>query len=289
MSTQVESATRVIAEALNFDVNAYSPIPDVVASVAIVDPSEILFISLGLYLSVSISLIGLFYMISRRGNIFTFSFALISAIPFIVYVLLYLLSGFVYDESFNPLLDRWVYLTEILMCVPLAFSIYSIGTYKIRNVNYLTFFFGGVVILLSVSMIMTPSGSLDNHTLTPSHQYWSYYADSEMAGNDFFASKSIGVLSSDRNHAVHLSSSVFMHIYGFESDRLHMLDFEIQSGTFEHDNSIKIFRSKRILEFQRVGAISPEIQPDLYTYMSNCGFNKIYENPTMKGYTDIPQ
>jgi hypothetical protein len=283
-STQVEDVTKIIAEALNYDITAYSPIPDIVTNATIINSFEFLLINLGLYLFIGMSLIGFFYMISRKGNNFTFYFALFSMIPVFIYILLYFLGGFVYAKNFNLLSDRWINLIQLVICVPLAFSIYSLSTYKIRDSNFVSFVLGAVIILLSLVMIMTPSGSPDNHGLVPEKPYWSYYTESEMSGNDFFGYNSIGDIYSDRVHAISPSSSVFEHVYGINRDRLHMLDFNIQSGLFEHDNSIKIFRSKRILEFQRVGVFSPIIQPDLDTYLSNRGFNKIYENPMMTGY-----
>jgi len=284
MSTQANDATKILAEAMSLSANAYSPIPDIVASAATINSNEILFLNLGLYAFISISLIGFFYMISRRGDEFTFTFALLSIIPFMIYILMYALSGFVYSENFNVLSDRWLNLTLILISVPLALSIYSMGTYWIQNTNCLSFFLGGLIILLSMLMILTPAGSPDNHIFTPSKQYWSYYTESEISGSELFAFKSSGMLSSDRDYAVHTSSSIFQHIYGIDSNRLLMLDLEIQSGIFDHDNSIKIFRERRTLEFQRAGVFSPKIQPDLETYLSRCGFNKIYESPTITGY-----
>jgi len=286
VGTQAADATRILAEALNLDVTSFSPIPDITANAIVADTMEVIFINFGLYIFICLSLVGLFYMISRRGNNLTFCFALISVIPLTIYICTYSLGGLVYDATFNILPGRWINLIQILMCVPSALCIYLIGKDKIRSVDCRSLFFGGLIMVLSLFMMMTPSGSPDNHTLTPSKQYWSYYTDSEMSGNDFFANKSIGILSSDRNHAIHTSSSVFQHVYGIDRDRLRMLDFEIQSGIFEPDDSIKIFRYKRILEFQRVGVFSSIVQPDLNTYMSRCGFDKIYESPTMTGYTN---
>lgn len=281
IGTQVDAVTKIIAEALNLDVIAYSPIPDITAKVAVFNLYDIFLTNIGLYLFISISLIGVFYMISKRGNKFTFYFALISITPVIFYVAIYFLGGFVYDETFNTLSDRWVNLIQIVICVPLALSIYLIGTSKIRKPSL---FFGIVVIIMSIFMILTPTGSPDCHILSSSKQYWSYYTDSEMSGNDFFGTRSMGDLYSDRNHAVSTSSSVFQHVYGIDTGKLHMLDFEIQSGFFSHDNSVKIFRTRRIIEFQRVGVFSPNIKPDLNTYMSKNGFSKIYQSPGMTGY-----
>jgi hypothetical protein len=283
MGTQVDAVTKIIGEAINLDVTAYSPIPDIATKAVMIDPYDIFFTNIGLYIFISISLIGFFYMISKRGNNFTFYFAFISMVPFIFYIILYFGGGFIYSESFNSLSDRWINLIQIVTCIPIALAIYGIGTHKVQNSNYSSFFLGGVIIILSLLMIMTPTGSPDNHLIAHSKNYWSYYSDSENAGNDFFAYNSVGDLYSDRNHAI-TTSSVFEQVYGINRDRLHMLDFNIQSGMFEHDNSIKIFRSKRIAEFQRVGVISPKIKPNLDTYMSQNGFNKIYQNPMMTGY-----
>lgn len=281
IGTQVEAVTKIIAEALYLDVTAYSPIQDITAKATILNPYDIFAITIGFYFFVSISLIGLFYMISKRGTKFTFYFAIMSIVPLMIYIILYFLGGFIYDVTFNTLSDRWINLIQIVICIPLALSIYLIVTSKIRKPSL---YIGVFVIILSIFMILTPTASPDCHILSSSKQYWSYYTDSEMSGNDFFGYKSIGDLSSDRDHS-YSTSSIFEHVYGFKRDKLHMIDISIQSGFFEHDNSIKIFRLKRISEFQRVGVFSPNIIPDLDTYMSRSGFNKIYESTTMTGYT----
>lgn len=74
-------------------------------------------------------------------------------------------------------------------------------------------------------------------------------------------------------------------MYGFDRKRLRNLESSINSGEFYHDGSIKIIRSSNIQEFERRGFISQNILPNVDIYLSNSGFNKIYDNSAMFGYT----
>jgi len=131
-------------------------------------------------------------------------------------------------------------------------------------------------------MIMSPIACDDNHTFAPTTGRINYYTQSEMIGTEFFAKKTVGMLSSDQNYVWNPSSSVFKHVYGFDDNLLHNLDYSINSGKFNHDGSVKIFRLNHILEFQRKGLLSSDVQPPIY--ISNLGFSRIYDNFAMSGY-----
>lgn len=254
-------------------------VTDTSPTTVIVLPSfgELIFSTLGQTLFMTLSLIGIFYMISRKGNSSTFSIAIVSiillCIPFgSILSRILLISG------------RFLYITGILLSIPLALALYSLGTWKIKKPIRQHYIFLGFIVTLTFLMLMSPAGNNDNYTFTPILGKPYYYTQSEMSGSDFFAEKSTGVLSSDRIYATNPSSSVFMHLYNINPQRLYSLDSEINSGEFNHDGSIKIFRWRYIKQYQMKGIYTSNIYPDLRTYISNSGFDKIYDNSVMTGY-----
>jgi hypothetical protein len=241
-------------------------------------PGEYIFSILGENLFLIISLIGIFYMISKKGSRSTFCIALVSVsvlcLPFIAY--------FTQSEIIS---DRWLYIAQILLSLPLALALFLVGTWKIKKPVYIYLFFCIFIVTLSFLTFMSPTGNNDSHTLTPSLGTISnFYTQSEISGSDFFAKNSVGVLSSDFNYAYNPSSSIFENMYGINRERLKMLDLEMSSGEFIHDGSIKILRSRQITNLQRTGEFSSTIRPDIDTYLVNSGFDKIYDNSVMTGY-----
>jgi len=239
---------------------------------------EQIFNNIGVYTFWAISLIGVFYMVSRRGNSSMFLIASIGVTPLAV-TFLSSISATTVIES------RWWYFAQILLSIPLAVAIYLVATWKPRRSLSLYFFVFGFVVILSILMIMSTPANVDNHTLSPVTGSTYAYAQSEMIATDFFATNTIGIISSDRNYCTNPSSSVFSHVYGIVPERLHCLDDSLVFGEFEHDGSIKVIRSKWFHEPFKRGGLSFHIRRDLNEYISNLGFNKVYNSPMVRGYT----
>jgi hypothetical protein len=159
-----------------------------------------------------------------------------------------------------------------------------VATWKSRESLFLYSFVFGFVVILSIFMIMSPPANVDNHILSPVTGSTYAYTQSEMVAGEFFAANAIGVISSDRNYCTNPSSSVFSHAYGISPERLHCLDDSLVFGEFDHDGSIKVLRSKWFHEPFKRGGLSFQIRQDLNEYLSNLGFNKVYNNPMMSGY-----
>lgn len=263
----------VIAQFLGMDASLFykraSP-PTLYLDAILPHPGEYIFGLLGQNLFLTLSLIGILYMISRKCDRSTFSIALVSVsvlcIPFIAY--------FTKSEIIPY---RWLYIAQILLSIPLALALYSVGTWKMKKPIYVHSFFLGFIVVLSFLMLMGPSGHDDNHTFTPTLGTQSYYTESEMVGSDFFAKKTIGVLSVDEYHG-----DIFYYVYS--KNILPSLNSAFNSGEFQHDNSIKIFRLRFISQLQRQGRFSSKIGPDLNSYMSKSGFDKIYDSSAITGY-----
>jgi hypothetical protein len=261
-----------------FSVDYFDKTPAEYLNHAMIVPlGEQMFNNLGVYLFWAVSLIGVFYMISRRGNSSTFLVALVGVTPLAITFLSFISETAVIGS-------RWWYCAQILLSIPLAVSIYLVITWKSRKSLFPYAFVFGFVVILSVFMIMSTSANIDNHICSPVTGSTSAYTQSEMVASDFFAKNTVGVISSDANYCTNPSSSVFSHAYGVDPERLHCLDGSLVFGEFDHDGSVKIVRSKWFHESLMRGGLSLPVRRDLNDYLSNLGFNKIYESPTMSGF-----
>lgn len=231
---------------------------------------DILFSTLPFYLFVTISLIGVFYMVSRKGNSSTFTYALLSISP--------LLVSFIFFVSGRTAITcRWFYFAQVLLSIPLSLVIYWLGTSGVkRSVCRCLVFFIFMAVFSSL-MITDSMGNHDNFSFPPQDKAKIYHTHSELTGYDFFVNKSAETLSIDG-----YSIPVFRHHYNW--DNYQRLDLAYTSGKFNHDDVIKLLRHGMILNFQRMGILSPNMQKDVCNYISDLGFNKIYNNSGLVGY-----
>ena len=261
-----------------FSIDTFDNTPDEFRDYAAVIPlGEQLFNNFGIFLFFAFSFTGVFYMISRRGSGSSSAIAWVGMAPLMI-GFFSLISGHTVIES------RWWYLAQILLSIPLAIAVYAVATWKRKDSKIPYYFVFGFVAILSFLMIMSPPANVDNHAFSPITGTTAAYAQSEMQASEFFAENAVGIISSDRNYCTNPSSSVFSHVYGVSSERLHCLDDSLVFDEFNHDGSMKILRSKWLHEPFHRGGLSFHIRRDLYDHVSNLGLNKIYENPMIKGY-----
>ena len=247
-------------------------------STIVIPQFELIFPHLGRYLFFPLAIIGILYMVSLKSNNVSFTFAILS-LTLLVFPFVFYISGRTVFE------ERFAYFSLIFLSIPLALTLYLLGTYKIKEKIIPYCFIIGAVIVLSFLSIMSITACVDNHTFAPIIGRTAYYTQSEISGSEFFGENAVGMISSDFYYSYNPSSSIFEHVYGFDRKRLRNLESSINSGEFYHDGSIKIIRSSNIQEFERRGFISQNILPNVDIYLSNSGFNKIYDNSAMFGYT----
>jgi hypothetical protein len=275
-SGSIRTLASLIDDGFSADYFAFTP-SELQAYAAAVPVGEQLFNNLGMFLFFAISFIGIFYMISRRGSSSSFAMAWVGVAPLAI--------GFFSLISGHSVIEhRWWYFAQILLSIPLAVAIYTIGTWKTKSPKSLYGFEFGFVVILSFLMIMSPVANIDNHTLSPATGSTHAYSQSELVASEFFAESTIGVISSDYHYCVNPSSSVFTHVYGISPERLHSLDRSLIFSEFSHDGSIKIVRSVWFHKPLMKGGLSIPVRLDLNHYVSNLGFSKIYESPTMSGF-----
>ena len=135
--------------------------------------NEQVFNNLGMFLFFTISFIGIFYMISRKGNSSTFTFAWIGMIPLAI-------SFFSIISGHSVIQGRWWYFAQLFLCIPLAVGLVALVTWKCkRYISILAFIFV-IVVPLCFFNIMSPVADVDNHFFSPESTMTHAFTSSEM-------------------------------------------------------------------------------------------------------------
>jgi hypothetical protein len=166
---------------------------------------EQVFNNLGIYLFFVTSLIGILYLISRKGNGLMFSVAAIAVAPLATVFLSFVLG-------IEIISTRWFALAQLLLSIPLAVAVYLMVTWKPRKSLILQCLMVGFVIVLSFLMIMSTPANIDNHMFSQTTGVTYAYTQSEMTASEFFAANTIGVLSSDAKLLYRTQAAVYLPI-----------------------------------------------------------------------------
>lgn len=134
---------------------------------------EHLFNNFGMFLFFALSIIGIFYMISRRGSNMTFAMAWMGLTPLII-SFISLVSGSTVVEN------RWWYLAQVLLSIPLALALLLIGRWQFKKPSNIYSFTFLIVAILCFISIMSPSANFENHTFSPNTSYTSALTESEI-------------------------------------------------------------------------------------------------------------
>nr|WP_321352419.1 hypothetical protein [uncultured Methanoregula sp.] len=262
----------ILTRFLYFD---YSLTMPSISTVSLAIPfGEMVFSSIGHNLFFTVAIFGILYMISKKGNSSTFSLALISVIPLIIV--------FIADIIGSEILsNRWSYISYTLLSIPLALTIYSISNWAIKKEIYVNIFNFGFVAALSFLMLMSPYGNVDNNTFYPNTNNQNFYLQSEITGSNFFSQNSIGFISTD----IFNSHTYFIDETGNIQNRIQSLETELNTGNF-NQGGITVIRTRFLsTATKKKGFLAKTIIPNVDIYLSNLGFNKIYENSGITGYS----
>lgn len=221
------------------------------------------------YLFAAISIIGILYMVSQKGTDSTFTYALLSISPLLISFVFYILGG-------TAVTARWFYFSGVLLSIPLSLVFYWLGTSEKRPIYRCLIFFVFVT-AFALLMITCSMGNHDNFSFPPKDKAKIYHTHSELAGYDFFVDRSAHPLRIDG-----FSFPVFEHYYKWSNYR--RIDLAYTSGEFNHDGTVKLLRHGTVLNFQRMEVLSPDIHTDIYHYVSDLGFSRVYDSSGLIGY-----
>ena len=267
-STSIAALAMAIEWGFSIDVFVKTP-EEYRGYVAALPLGEQLFNNLGMFLFFAFSFIGIFYMISHRGNSSSFALAWAGMAPLAI-------SFFSLISGHSVVEHRWWCFAQILLSIPLAIAIYIVGTWKSKRPIHLYSFVFGFVVLLSILMIMSPTANVDNPFCSPnSHMRYSL-TEAELESLKTVTDKWDGPIKADRYLA---GSQVFQYpqvsafcqqIYA--EDYLSLGDHIILVREAIVGRAFKIFSSIYKLDY------------DLNDKLEGLGFSRIYDSNSLSGY-----
>ncbi len=195
-SGHIQTLGQLIRWGFSVDVFVKTP-AEFLSYAASIPLGEQVFNNLGMFLFFAFSFIGIFYMISRRGSSSSFAMAWVGVAPLAI--------GFFSLISEHSVIEhRWWYFAQILLAIPLAVAVYTVGTWKMKNPKTLYCFVFGFVVLLSFFMIMSPTANIDNAMFSPNTNWRATPITSELQVVTILDEYD-GIAKSDRYYADRLS------------------------------------------------------------------------------------
>ena len=267
-SSTITTLAKLIDWGFSIDVFVETP-KELQGYEAAIPLGEQLFNNLGMFLFFAFSFIGIFYMISQRGNSSSFAVAWVGMAPLAI--------GFFSLISGHSVIEqRWWYFAQILLGVPLAFAIYIVGTWKSKKPSHLYSFVFGFVVLLSILMIMSPAANVDNLSFSPNSKMRYSFTEGELESLKTVAEKWDGPVRTDIYFAGSQAfqypqlSSFCQNIYS--EDYLSLRDDIVMVREAIVGRPFKIFSTIYKLDY------------DLNGKLERLGFSKIYDSNAVSGY-----
>jgi hypothetical protein len=268
VSGHVQTLGQLIKWGFSIDFFVKTP-PEFLNYAASVPLGEQLFNNLGMFLFFAFSFIGIFYMISRRGSSSSFAMAWVGLAPLAI--------GFFSLISGHSVIEyRWWYFAQILLSIPLAVAIYTVGTWKSKTPLHLYSFVFGFSVALSILMILSPPANVDNLSFSPNSHVRCSLTESELKSIVTLTDKWDGPIKSDAYFAGYPTiqypqiSAFCENIYS--RDYLSLRDYI----TFIREDTVgkpfNLFSSIYKLEY------------DLNVKLDELGFSRIYDSNSGSGY-----
>ena len=227
---------------------------------------------LGMFLFFSISLIGFFYMISKKhGNTITINYALIGIIPLTIGFVSLIIGTYVIP-------DRWWYFSQIFLSLSVAIAliiIYNRVKYQFSKSILLIF----ITVFITFMMIMSPDANIDNAVFSPNTGVRLAMTESELTAASFFIEKSIDTLSVDSDY-----SNVFINYFNLSDKKLELLDFYLLKGEFNLSRRIIILRYLTIEKPFRLFGQPFKLNYNPKLVIENEGYSSIYDSKSISFY-----
>ena len=213
--------------------------------------------------------IGLLYMVSYKGDVFSFSFAMCGASILLISFVAPLIGVWIIQ-------DRWRYLAQVLLAIPFAIGVIAVmGRIKCNNVRFGTTF--GLITVLSFLMVISPVANIDNMQLYPTTGFRSALIESELVSLGTASSISDGVIYVDN---IYLSTSPIDY-------NLSDLSESLVVGNFLscEDGAIIFLRSEIINNPLIVSRGLYRLDYDPVMHLNNQKFCKFYDVDTVYGFS----
>lgn len=270
--TFVSKDINTISELLKwgFKVDYFGLVPQDLLSknLLMISVSEQVFNNLATYSFFALSLLGCFYMISKRyGKCNTFCFTLFGLTPlFLIF--------FTLMTQHSILEQRWLYFTQLFLSIPFAVSLSLMVNFLKSNYlkSGLLFF---IITSISFLMIMSPLANVDNHVFSPNTSMTFSHTMSELQAAKTTSTIWNGTIKTDAYY-----SGTQHYNYKFKpfSDEIyHKNILSLQKSMVLIRESIigkplKLFSSMVILDY------NPK------DFLNNLHFSKMYNCGSVEGY-----
>lgn len=238
---------------------------------------EQLFNLSGRFLFFSLSLIGCFYMVSKRyGNSLSILMVIFGVVPLVIGFSTQIIGLAVIQE-------RWMYFAQIFLVIPLTISFLLIYNY-IKRKSLKKIFLFTLTIIFTFVLITNPSVNMDNHFFSPNTGIRLTFTESEINAASFFVEKSMTNLSSDFDFFTNPSSSVPINYYFLNGSRIIPLDSSLLNKKFDLDRSVIVLRQEILNRPFRLFGLPYKLTYNPKQVLFNQNFSTIYDCNSVYGF-----
>ncbi len=253
-----------------FSIDFFEATPEELRGYAAVIPlGEQLINNLGMFLFFTLSFIGFFYMISRKGSSSTFATAWVGIIPLAI-GFFSLISGYALIEH------RWWYFAQILLSIPLAVAIYIVGTWKSKTALRFYSFTFGFVVALSILMIVSPPANIDNTSFSPNSHMRFSPTEAELESMKTIIGKWDGPIKTDE-YLAGTQKFQYPQISAF-CQQIHSNDY------LSLRDQIIVIREVTVGRPFKIFSTIYKLNYNLNAKLDTLGFSRIYNSNSGSGY-----
>lgn len=237
---------------------------------------ESLFNDLGANLFFGLSIIGILSMISRTSNSYRFIIAIIGSIPLSIVLFSNFLGLFIYT-------NRWLFIAELVLSIPLAVSIITIHRRAGPNRWSSAVFIFVLVLVLTFIMIMSPHANVDKPMFSESTAFRNALTESELKSYETVSGFFKNFIKTDQYY-----SDSQMWYYNRPKKYKSIGDFseEIYTQNTPKLSEYPILIRKEIVNkpIKAFGLVIPDLGYDVNMYLKNKKFSIMYDSNSVKCY-----
>lgn len=235
--------------------------------------SERVFNNIGNFLFFAFSIVGCFYMVSKKHrNEYRFVIVLSGIVI--------LATGFLTPLfGFEVLGGRWFYMAQIILAIPLSLGLFLVcELFKKNSVKVLIISF--MVFILSFLMIMSPSANLDNHIFSPNTGVRYAFTDAELHAAETISNRWSGNIGTDVYYRMPF-------IYQFNA-KFSVIDGCILSKDYKNCQDMLVVIRQEVVKFAfQLGGNPYRLQYDPNQVLVEQSFSHIYENGFVSGHEKV--
>jgi len=235
------------------------------------DSIESLLMSASMSVFAAISFLGIFYMLSKRGD----SKAKFVAIaPLVLIVIAYIST--IFQLPIVP--ERWFYIGIIMLSIPIGVTISMFVKHSKRKLFSAVKFVAVFAVFFTIAFfsLTSSTANMDNPTISPNTTVRKALTDSELSAFYFFADNWNGAIGGDKYYTYS-----YMGAYPFNTRNL---DKEIQSGKFSDFKGVALIRTEIECNPFILGGGPYAISYDIEQRLESGPFNKVYCSSGVVGY-----